>query len=97
MNVIKVPIMYQVNNFKLLYDPLLHCMVVLLDYVGNSTFYFILTELEELDHIIKALNQFTLQRWSESVITRYFCPFFFFEVHGFMSWFMPWFQDSEVV
>ncbi|XP_055989221.1 corticosteroid-binding globulin-like [Sorex fumeus] len=69
-NVVKVPMMYQTNNFNFLFDPLLGCISVMLDYVGNSTFYFILPDVKDLDSVIQALSQDTLQRWSESVITR---------------------------
>ncbi|XP_012791221.2 corticosteroid-binding globulin-like [Sorex araneus] len=69
-SVVKVPMMYQANNFNFLFDPLLGCISVMLDYVGNSTFYFILPDVKDIDNVIQALSQDALQRWSESVITR---------------------------
>ncbi|XP_055989106.1 corticosteroid-binding globulin-like [Sorex fumeus] len=66
--VVKVPMMFQSSIIKHLYDSELGCSVVQLDYVGNSTAFFILPDGEQMDMVIQALSRDTLQKWATSVI-----------------------------
>ncbi|XP_054986247.1 corticosteroid-binding globulin-like [Sorex araneus] len=67
--VVQVPMMFQSNIFKYLYDSELECMVVQLEYMGNITAFFILPDNKNMDIVIQELNQDTLRRWDTSMIS----------------------------
>ncbi|XP_004621842.2 corticosteroid-binding globulin-like [Sorex araneus] len=66
--VVQVPMMFQSSNVKHMYDPELGCLVVQLDYVGNSTAFLILPDREQMDTVSQALSRETLDRWASSMI-----------------------------
>ncbi|XP_055989217.1 corticosteroid-binding globulin-like [Sorex fumeus] len=69
MTVVKVPMMFQSNVFKYLYDSELECMVVQLEYKNNSTAFFILPDSKKMDMVIQALSPDRLRRWATSMIS----------------------------
>lgn len=67
---VQVPMMFQSSEIKYLRDQLLPCQLVQLDYVGNSTVFFILPNAGEIDTVVAALSRDTIQRWSSSLTIR---------------------------
>ncbi|ELK01168.1 corticosteroid-binding globulin [Pteropus alecto] len=67
---VQVPMMFQSREIKYLKDPLLPCQLVQLDYVGNSTVFFVLPNAGEMDAVVTALSRDTIQRWSDSLTSR---------------------------
>ncbi|XP_064427602.1 corticosteroid-binding globulin-like [Mirounga angustirostris] len=68
--VVRVPMMFQSSTIKYLHDRVLPCQVVQLEYIGNGTVFFVLPDEGKMDTVIAALSRDTIQRWSESMITR---------------------------
>lgn len=67
---VQVPMMFQSREIKYFKDQLLPCQLVQLDYVGNSTVFFVLPNAGEMDAVVTALSRDTIQRWSDSLTSR---------------------------
>ncbi|XP_055989216.1 corticosteroid-binding globulin-like [Sorex fumeus] len=67
--VVKVPMMFQFNEIKYLYDSELKCMLVKLEYMGNGAAFFILPDNKNTDMIIQSLSRDRLAKWDMSLVT----------------------------
>ncbi|XP_004621848.2 corticosteroid-binding globulin-like [Sorex araneus] len=68
-SIVQVPMMFQSNEFKYLYDSRLECFVVQLEYIGSAAAFFILPNSKKMDTVIQALSRDTLHNWGLSVMS----------------------------
>ncbi|XP_004621849.2 corticosteroid-binding globulin-like [Sorex araneus] len=68
-SIVRVPMMYQSNEFMYLYDSRLKCFVVQLEYIGSAAAFFILPNSKKMDTVIQGLSQDTLKNWGLSVMS----------------------------
>ncbi|XP_055448738.1 corticosteroid-binding globulin-like [Psammomys obesus] len=60
---VKVPMMVQSGLMSYLHDSVIPCQLVLMDFVGNGTIFFILPDQDQMETVTAALSRDTIKRW----------------------------------
>lgn len=66
---VKVPMMVQSGLMGYLHDSVIPCQLVLMDFVGNGTIFFILPDQNQMDTVTAALSRDTIKRW-DTLLTK---------------------------